>query len=61
MSARGTQQIGQADISLLKKNELRDRLGAMRKAFDKYLKDKEAAANKAVSSLSFGYDMHGRD
>lgn len=25
----------------------------MRKAFDKYLKDKEAAANKAVSQLSF--------
>ncbi|PIL35624.1 hypothetical protein GSI_02352 [Ganoderma sinense ZZ0214-1] len=43
-----TVQIGQADISLLKKNELRDRLGAMRKAFDKYLKDKEAAANKAA-------------
>ncbi|KAI0749326.1 tRNA synthetases class II (A)-domain-containing protein [Daedaleopsis nitida] len=43
-----TVQIGQADISLLKKNELRDRLGAIRKAFDKYLKDKEAAANKAA-------------
>ena len=33
----------------------------MRKAFDKYLKDKEAAANKAVSQLSFCCDMHGRN
>ncbi|KAI0671691.1 tRNA synthetases class II (A)-domain-containing protein [Trametes maxima] len=44
-----TVQIGQADIALLKKNVLRDRLGSIRKAFDKYLKDKEAAANKAAA------------
>ncbi|KAI0710193.1 tRNA synthetases class II (A)-domain-containing protein [Earliella scabrosa] len=43
-----TVQLGQADISLLKKNELRDRLATIRKSFDKYLKDKEAAANKAA-------------
>ncbi|RDX57348.1 hypothetical protein OH76DRAFT_1395138 [Lentinus brumalis] len=43
-----TVHLGQADISLLKKNELRDRLAAVRKSFDKHLKDKEAAANKAA-------------
>ncbi|KAH9850281.1 tRNA synthetases class II (A)-domain-containing protein [Lenzites betulinus] len=43
-----TVQIGQVDIALLKKNELRDRLASVRKAFDKYLKDKEASANKAA-------------
>ncbi|KAJ8495931.1 hypothetical protein ONZ51_g1376 [Trametes cubensis] len=43
-----TVTLGQADIALLKKNELRDRLASVRKAFDKYLKDKEAAANKAA-------------
>ncbi|KAI0359918.1 hypothetical protein OH77DRAFT_1419277 [Trametes cingulata] len=43
-----TVALGQADIALLKKNELRDRLAAVRKAFDKHLKDKEAAANKAA-------------
>ena len=45
------QHLGQADISLLKKNELRDRLAGIRKSFEKYLKDKEAAANKAVRPL----------
>ncbi|KAJ3004463.1 hypothetical protein NUW54_g4803 [Trametes sanguinea] len=43
-----TVALGQADIALLKKNELRDRLASVRKAFDKHLKDKEAAANKAA-------------
>ena len=46
------QHLGQADISLLKKNELRDRLAGIRKSFEKYLKDKEAAANKAVRPLN---------
>ncbi|KAI8980149.1 tRNA synthetases class II (A)-domain-containing protein [Trametes punicea] len=44
-----TVALGQADIALLKKNELRDRLASVRKAFDKHLKDKEAAANKAAA------------
>ncbi|KAI0787758.1 tRNA synthetases class II (A)-domain-containing protein [Fomes fomentarius] len=43
-----TVQLGQTDISLLKKNELRDRLAVIRKSFEKYLRDKEAAANKAA-------------
>ncbi|RPD74749.1 hypothetical protein L226DRAFT_545685 [Lentinus tigrinus ALCF2SS1-7] len=43
-----TVHLGQADISLLKKNELRDRLAGIRKSFEKHLKDKEAAANKAA-------------
>lgn len=45
------QQLRQADISLLKKSELGDRLAIIRKLFDKYLKDKEATANKAVRLL----------
>ncbi len=42
------QELGQADISLLRKSGMRDRLTALRKAFDKEIKEKEAAANKAV-------------
>ncbi|KAI6153792.1 tRNA synthetases class II (A)-domain-containing protein [Pisolithus tinctorius] len=41
-------ELGQADISVLRKAELKDRLAAVRKAFDKQIKEKEAAANKAV-------------
>jgi len=41
-----TVEISQADISVLRKAELNDRLKAMRKAFDKVVKDKEAAAAK---------------
>ncbi|KAI0714270.1 tRNA synthetases class II (A)-domain-containing protein [Cerioporus squamosus] len=48
-----TVHLGQADISLLKKNELRDRLAGIRKSFDKYLKDKEAAANKAPDEPAY--------
>ncbi|KAG5716331.1 Alanyl-tRNA synthetase [Termitomyces sp. T112] len=44
--------LGQSDISVIKKSELRDRLGAVRKAFDKQVKEKEALANKeAVDSF----------
>ncbi|KAH8828396.1 tRNA synthetases class II (A)-domain-containing protein [Flagelloscypha sp. PMI_526] len=39
-------ELGQAEISVVRKNELRDRLGAMRKTFDKQVKEREAAANK---------------
>uniref|UniRef100_A0A0W0GDV4 Alanine--tRNA ligase n=1 Tax=Moniliophthora roreri TaxID=221103 RepID=A0A0W0GDV4_MONRR len=41
-------ELGQADISVLKKNELKDRLAVIRKAFDKQVKEKEAAAGKAA-------------
>ncbi len=42
------QELGQADISLLRKSTMRDRLTGLRKAFDKEVKEKETAANKAV-------------
>ncbi|KAF9050994.1 hypothetical protein BDZ89DRAFT_977124 [Hymenopellis radicata] len=45
MKALGV-ELGQADISALKKAEMKDRLAAMRKAFDKQIKEKEAALNK---------------
>ncbi|ETW80724.1 hypothetical protein HETIRDRAFT_476425 [Heterobasidion irregulare TC 32-1] len=41
-------EIGQADISILVKSELKDRLTTLRKAFDKEVKEKEAAASKAA-------------
>ncbi|KAG6889578.1 Alanine--tRNA ligase [Termitomyces sp. T32_za158] len=44
--------LGQSDISVIKKSELKDRLGAVRKAFDKQVKEKEMLANKeAIDSL----------
>lgn len=46
------QELNQADISVIKKAELVERLAHIRKAFDKQRKDKEAAANKAVSISS---------
>ncbi|KAJ7497173.1 tRNA synthetases class II (A)-domain-containing protein [Mycena latifolia] len=39
-------ELGQADISVVSKSELKERLGAVRKAFDKQVKEKEAVANK---------------
>lgn len=42
------QELGQADISVIRKTELRDRLATIRKAFDKQAKEKEAATNKEV-------------
>lgn len=42
------QELGQADISVLKKVQLKDRLAAIRKAHDKQIKDREAQANKNV-------------
>ena len=35
-----TQELGQADISVLRKAELRDRLASIRKAFDKEVKER---------------------
>ncbi|KAH9171968.1 tRNA synthetases class II (A)-domain-containing protein [Lactarius sanguifluus] len=48
-------ELGQADISLLRKSGMRDRLTALRKAFDKEVKEKEAAANKAAVEALAGY------
>ncbi|KAJ7901677.1 tRNA synthetases class II (A)-domain-containing protein [Mycena olivaceomarginata] len=39
-------ELGQADISVVLKAELKERLAVVRKAFDKQIKEKEAAANK---------------
>ncbi|KAG1760339.1 tRNA synthetases class II (A)-domain-containing protein [Suillus occidentalis] len=45
-------ELGQADISVLLKAELKDRLATLRKALDKQIKEKENAINKAaVNSL----------
>jgi alanyl-tRNA synthetase len=46
-----SQELSQADISVLKKAELKDRLGVIRKTFDKEIKDREALTNKIVSGL----------
>lgn len=42
------QELGQADISLVEKMRMRDRLAALRKSFDKEIKEKELTATKAV-------------
>jgi len=39
-------ELNQADISVIKKADLRDRLSVMRKSFDKQVKEREASANK---------------
>ncbi|KAI0313011.1 tRNA synthetases class II (A)-domain-containing protein [Amylostereum chailletii] len=41
-------ELGQSDISLLRKTDMRDRLAVIRKAFDKEVKEKETAASKAA-------------
>ena len=47
------QELNQADISMIKKKELQDRLTAIRKAFDKLTKEREQALQKAeVEKLS---------
>lgn len=43
------QDLNQADISVLRKAELKDRLAKSRKAFDDENKAREKAASKAVS------------
>lgn len=45
------QELGQADISVLLKAELKDRLATVRKALDKQIKEKENAMNKAVCTF----------
>ena len=49
--------MNQADISVIKKSELVERLSAIRKAFDKQRKDKENAANKAVSITTLSMSL----
>ncbi|KAH8083821.1 tRNA synthetases class II (A)-domain-containing protein [Cristinia sonorae] len=47
-----TVELNQADISTIVKSELRDKLAAVRKQFDKEVKEREAAASKtAVANL----------
>jgi alanyl-tRNA synthetase len=47
-----TVELNQSDISVISKAELRDRLATVRKAFDKQIKDREAAVNKiAVDNI----------
>ncbi|KAF4621160.1 hypothetical protein D9613_000618 [Agrocybe pediades] len=41
-------ELGQSDISIIKKSQLKDRLAVVRKAHDKQIKDREAQANKAA-------------
>ncbi|OCH93133.1 hypothetical protein OBBRIDRAFT_790601 [Obba rivulosa] len=56
-----TVELGQAEISLLRKLELRDQLAAVRKAFDKQVKEKEAAANKAAVDAVIEYFQKHED
>lgn len=42
------QELNQADISVLRKAEVKEKLNTIRKAFDKDIKEKEAALNKLV-------------
>ncbi|KAF9529329.1 tRNA synthetases class II (A)-domain-containing protein [Crepidotus variabilis] len=44
-----TVELGQADISVLRKAQLKDRLAVIRKAHDKEIKDRESQANKAAT------------
>ncbi|KAL5507592.1 ALA1 [Sanghuangporus vaninii] len=48
-------ELNQADISVLKKSELRDRLTAIRKAFDKQTKEREQSLQKAATQSLTDY------
>ncbi|CCM06371.1 uncharacterized protein FIBRA_08629 [Fibroporia radiculosa] len=50
-----TFDLGQADISVLKKAELRDRLAVVRKVFDREMKEKEATTIRAAASDVLAY------
>ncbi|KAF9446404.1 hypothetical protein P691DRAFT_803998 [Macrolepiota fuliginosa MF-IS2] len=50
-----TVELNQAEISVIRKAELKDRLTAIRKAFDKQVKEKEAAANKEALDIVIKY------
>ena len=48
-------ELGQADFSTVRKAELKERATVLRKAFDKGVKDKEAAATKVVVDAFVNY------
>lgn len=48
----GIQELGQTDISAIKKAELKERLAVMRKTFDKQIREKETALNKEVRGVA---------
>ncbi len=48
----GIQELGQTDISAIKKAELKERLAVMRKTFDKQIREKETALNKEVRDMA---------
>jgi alanyl-tRNA synthetase len=50
-----TIELGQADFSASRKAELKERATALRKAFDKEVKDKEASATKVVVDAFINY------
>lgn len=50
-----TIELGQADFSASRKARLKERATALRKAFDKEVKDKEAAATKVVVDAFVNY------
>ena len=52
-----TAELNQADISVLRKADLKDALGKVRKAFDDEVKAKEKAATKAVSKSAQRGDL----
>ncbi|TFK75281.1 hypothetical protein BDN72DRAFT_757654 [Pluteus cervinus] len=56
-----TIELGQTDISILKKAELRDKLVALRKAFDKQIKEREATLNKAAVDQFLQYFKDNAD
>ena len=52
-AGKSSQKINQADISVLRKADIRDQLARAQKAFSEEVKSREKVANKAVSvSLS---------
>lgn len=54
-------ELGQADISVLKKAELRDKLAAIKKAFDKETKEREVILNKAAVEAFLQYFKDNAD
>ena len=50
-----TIELGQADLSTVRKAELKERATVLRKALDKEIKDKEAAATKVIVDAFVNY------
>lgn len=55
------QELGQSDIALLQKVELRDRHAAIRKAFDKETKEKEQVKQKQAVDKLTSYFEENKD